>query len=80
MTVMMYGKYNVETATKCQYDTVNDMHKRQTELEKTGFRQSLWRNINTLVEKHDSLALIYRCIWKVSDDEHVKQLLGIRAL
>ena len=57
---LMYGKYNVEMLQNV-IDTVNVMHRRQTELEKTGLRQSLWRHRNS-GRKH--------AIWLLSTDVH----------
>ena len=68
---LMYGKYNLDTLQNV-IDTVNAMHRRQTELEKTGLMQSLWRHRYT-GRKHE-FGFDLQMYMKVSDDEHVKQL------
>ena len=68
---LMYGKYNADTLQNV-IDTVNAMHRQQTELE----RQALGRTFGDtgrLVESR-KFGLDLQFYMKVSDDEHVKQL------
>ena len=68
---MMYGKYNVETLQNV-IDTVNGMHRRQTELEKQASDRA-FGDTETLVESM-KFGFDLQMYMKVSDDEHVKQL------
>ena len=68
---MMYGKYNVETLQNV-ICTVDDMHERQTELEKQASGRAFGET-KTLV---DNMNFVFdlQIYMKVSDDEYVKQL------
>ena len=68
---MMYGKYNVETLQNV-IDTVNGMHRRQTELKKQASGRA-FGDTETLVESM-KFGFDLQMYMKVSDDEHVKQL------
>ena len=68
---LMYGKYNVDTLQNV-IDTVNAMHRRQTELEKQASGRA-FGDTDTLVESM-KLGFNLQMYMKVSDDEHVKQL------
>ena len=68
---LMYGKYNVETLQNV-IDTVNAMHRRQTELEKQASGRA-FGDTETLVESM-KFGFDLQMYMKVSDDEHVKQL------
>ena len=67
----MYGKYNVEMLQNV-IDTVNVMHRRQTELEKQASGRA-FGDTHTLVESM-IFGFDLQMYMKVSDDEHVKQL------
>ena len=68
---MMYGKYNVDTLQNV-IDTVNAMHRRQTELEKQASGRA-FGDTDRLVESM-KFGWDLQFYLKVSDDEHVKQL------
>ena len=68
---LMYGKYNVETLQNV-IDTVNAMHRRQTELEKQASGRA-FGDTDTLVESM-KFGFDLEMYVKVSDYEHVKQL------
>ena len=68
---LMYGKYNVDTLQNV-IDTVNAMHRRQTELEKQASGRA-FGDTDTLVESM-KFGFDLQMYMKVSDDEHVKQL------
>ena len=68
---LMYGKYNVNTLQNV-IDTVNGMHKRQTELEKQASGR-VSGDTDTLVECM-KFGFDLQMYMQVSDDEHVKQL------
>ena len=68
---LMYGKYNVETLQNV-IDTVNVMHRRQTELEKHASGRA-FGDTETLVESM-KFGFDLQMYMKVSDDEYVKQL------
>ena len=69
---LMYGKYNVDTPQNV-IDTVNAMHRRQTELEKQASGRATFGDTDTLVESM-KFGFDLQMYMKVSDDEHVKQL------
>ena len=64
-------KYNVDTLQNV-IDTVNAMHRRQTELEKQASGR-VFGDSNTLVESM-KFGFNLQMYMKESDDEHVKQL------
>ena len=68
---LMYGKYNVDTLQNV-IDTVNAMHRRQTELEKQASGRA-FGDTGRLVESM-KFGFDLQFYMKVSDDEHVKQL------
>ena len=68
---LMYGKYNVNMLQNV-IDTVNAMHRRQTELEKQASGRA-FGDTDTLVESM-KFGFNLQMYMKVSDDEHVKQL------
>ena len=68
---LMYGKYNVDTLQNV-IDTVNAMHRRQTELEKQASGRA-FGDTDTLIESM-KFGFDLQMYMKVSDDEHVKQL------
>ena len=68
---LMYGKYNVKTLQNV-IDTVNAMHRRQTELEKQASGRA-FGDTDTLVESM-KFGFDLQMYMKVSDDEHQKQL------
>ena len=68
---LMYGKYNVDTLQNV-IDTVNAMHRRQTELEKQASGRA-FEDTGRLVESM-KFGFDLQLYMKVSDDEHVKQL------
>ena len=68
---LMYGKYNVEMLQNV-IDTVNAMHRRQTELEKQASGRA-FGDTDRLVESM-KFGWDLQFYLKVSDDEHVKQL------
>ena len=68
---LMYGKYNVETLQNV-IDTVNAMHRQQTELEKQASGRG-FEDTDRLVESM-KFGWDLQFYLKVSDDEHVKQL------
>ena len=68
---LMYGKYNVDTLQNV-IDTVNAMHRRQTELEKQASGRA-FGDTDRLVESM-KFGFDLQFYMKVSDDEHVKQL------
>ena len=67
----MYGKYNVDTLQNV-IDTVNGMHRCQTELEKQASGRA-FVDTDTLVESM-KFGFDLQMYMKVSDDEHMKQL------
>ena len=68
---LMYGRYNVDTLQNV-IDTVNAMHRRQTELEKQASGRA-FGDKDTLV-KSMKFGFNLQMYMKVSDDEDVKQL------
>ena len=68
---LMYGKYNVEMLQNV-IDTVNVMHRRQTELEKQASGRA-FGDTYTMVENM-KIGFDIQMYMKVSDDEHMKQL------
>ena len=68
---LMYGKYNVDTLQNV-IDTVNGMHRGQTELEKQASGRA-FGDTDKLVESM-KFSFDLQMYMKVSDDEHVKQL------
>ena len=68
---MMDGKYNVETL-QTVICMVNDMHERQTDLEKQA-SGGAFGETKTLVDSM-KFGFVLQMYMKVSDDEHVKQL------
>ena len=68
---MIHGKYNIETLQNV-IRTVNDMHERQTELEKQVSGRAFGET-KTLVDSM-KFGFDLQMHMKVSDDEHVKQL------
>ena len=68
---LMYGKYNVDMLQNV-IDTVNAMHRQQTELEKQASGRA-FGDTDTLVESI-KFGFHLQMYMKVSDDEHVKQL------
>ena len=68
---LMFGKYNVNTLQNV-IDTVNAMHRQQTELEKQASGRA-FGDTNTLVESM-KFGFDLQMYMEVSDDEHVKQL------
>ena len=68
---LMYGKYNVDMLQNV-IDTVNGMHRRQTELEKQASGRA-FGDTDTLVESM-KFGFDLQMYMKVSDDEQVKQL------
>ena len=68
---LMYGKYNVDTLQNV-IDTVNAIHRRQTQLEKQASVRA-FGDTDTLVESM-KFGFDLQMYMKVSDDEHVKQL------
>ena len=68
---LIYGKYNVEMMQNV-IDTVNAMHRRQTELEKQA-SGGAYGDTKNLVESM-KFGFDLQMYMKVSDDEHVKQL------
>ena len=68
---LMYGKYNVDTLQNV-IDTVNAMHRRQTELERQASGRA-FGDTGRLVESM-KFGFDLQFYMKVSDDEHVKQL------
>ena len=67
---LMYGKHNVETLQNV-IDTVNAMHRRQTELGKQASGRT-FGDTDTLVESM-KFGFDLQMYMKVSDDEHMKQ-------
>ena len=68
---LMYGKYNVDTLQNV-IETVNVIHRRQTELEKQASGRA-FGDTDTLVESM-KFGFDLQMYMKVSDDVHVKQL------
>ena len=68
---LMYGKYNVDTLQNV-IDTVNAMHRQQTELERQASGRA-FEDTGRLVESM-KFGFDLQFYMKVSDDEHVKQL------
>ena len=67
----MYGKYNIDMLQNV-INTVNSMHRRQTELE-TQASGRAFGDTDNLVESMN-FGFDLQMYMKVSDDEHVKQL------
>ena len=69
---LMYGKYNIDTLQNV-IDTVNAMHRQQTELERQEASGRAFGDTDKLVESM-KFGFDLQFYMKVSDDEHVKQL------
>ena len=67
----MYGKYNIDTLQNV-INTVNPMHRRQTELERQASGRA-FGDTGYLIESMN-FGFDLQIYMKVSDEEHVKQL------